>query len=211
MTAPEIRHIAIDGPIGIGKTTLAKRLSEELKGSLLLETEAANPFLAGFYKDRRKNAFKTQLFFLLSRYQQLKEWNFDQLPRPLVCDYTFDKDTIFAKVNLNETERELYHQVYNLLDKNLPKPDIVVYLRAGTDVLLERIRTRGVEFEKPITKKYLDELMNAYNDYFLKYQDTPLLVVDATHTNFLTTNDQYNLLKKEILHHRQGTKNLVLR
>lgn len=205
------KYIAVDGPIGVGKTTLVKRLAEELKGTAILEPEAENPFLPDFYKNREKNSFKTQIFFLLSRYQQQQEFKNWDIRFPLVCDYTFTKDQIFAKVNLQETEQTLYNQVYALLHLKLPKPDIVVYLRAKTEVLLKRIRSRAIEFEKPISEKYLNDLMEAYNTCFLNYQDTPLLVVDTTHTDFLTSNDQYELLKKEILTHRQGTKNLVLR
>lgn len=206
------KYITIDGPIGVGKTTLVKRLAEELQGTTLLEPEEQNPFLAEFYKDRKRFAFKTQLFFLLSRYQQQREFRNQETVRwPIVCDYTFAKDQIFAKINLNEAEQELYNKVYNLLDTQLPKPDIVVYLRAKPDVLLKRIHLRAVEYEKAVNTDYLENLMEAYNACFLNYSETPLLIVDTTHTDFLTHNDQYELLKKEILNHRQGAKNLVLR
>ena len=143
--APAPKYIAIDGPIGVGKTTLVKRLAEELKGTTMLEPEDNNPFLEEFYQDRKRNAFKTQLFFLLSRYQQQIEFkNMERVHFPLVCDYTFAKDQIFAKINLNPAEAALYQKVHALLDDQLPKPDIVVYLRAKPDVLLKRIKTRGV-------------------------------------------------------------------
>lgn len=210
--APPPKYIAIDGPIGVGKTTLVKRLAEELKGTTMLEPEENNPFLDEFYKDRKRNAFKTQLFFLLSRYQQQIEFkNLERVHFPLVCDYTFAKDQIFAKINLSSAEQALYQKVHGLLDDQLPKPDIVVYLRAKPDVLLKRIRTRGHEFEKPITEEYLSDLMNTYNECFLNYNETPLLVVDTTHTDFLLHNDQYEILKKDILSHRQGAKQLILR
>ena len=210
--APAPKYIAIDGPIGVGKTTLVKRLAEELKGTTMLEPEDNNPFLEEFYQDRKRNAFKTQLFFLLSRYQQQIEFkNMERVHFPLVCDYTFAKDHIVARINLNTAEETLYQKVYELLDDQLPKPDIVVYLRAKPDVLLKRIKTRGHEFEKPITEQYLADLMNAYNECFLNYNETPLLVVDTTHTDFLLHNDQYEILKKDILSHRQGAKQLILR
>lgn len=210
--SPLPKYIAIDGPIGVGKTTLVKRLVEELHGSPIFEPVDENPFLRDFYKDRKRNAFKTQLFFLLSRYQQQLEFlNLELVRYPIVCDYTFAKDKIFAKINLSDAEQELYHRVHGLLNNQLPKPDIVIYLRAKSDVLVKRIRSRGFEFEKLISAEYLENLMEAYNEFFLNYNDTPLLIVDTTHTDFLFHHDEYEILKKDILSHRQGTKNLVLR
>lgn len=212
METTALKFIAIDGPIGVGKTTLVKRLAEELRGTTLLEPEEQNPFLPEFYKDRKKNAFKTQIFFLLSRYQQLQEFSKKEgILTPVLADYTFAKDQIFAKINLSPEEQRLYQQVFDLLHPHVPKADIVVYLRAKTEILLERIHLRGFDYEKPINEKYLSHLMDAYNEFFLNYTEAPLLVVDASHTNFLTMNDQYELLKKEILGHRKGAKNLVLR
>jgi len=206
------KYIAIDGPIGSGKTTLVKRLAEELQGTPILEPVESNPFLNTFYKDRKGVAFKTQLFFLLNRHQQQTELQRSEFVRfPLVCDYTLGKDQVFTKINLDEKEQELYQRVRSLLSDQLPKPDIVVYLRAKADVLLKRIKSRGFEFEKPITEKYVTDLMDAYNDFFLNYNETPLLIVDTTHTDFLLHHDQYEILKKDILNHRQGSKNLVLR
>ena len=206
------KYIAIDGPIGVGKTTLVKRLAEELKGTTILEPVEQNPFLTEFYKDRKRNALKTQLFFLLSRYQQqLELGKQEEVHFPFVCDYTFGKDQTFAKINLSEAEQELYQKVYNLLDKQLPKPDIVVYLRAKSDVLLKRIKSRGFEYEKTITLHYLETLLDAYNGYFLNYNETPLLIVDTTHTDFLQHHDQYERVKNDILTHRQGSKQLILR
>ena len=209
---PPPKYIAIDGPIGVGKTTLVKRLAEELKGTPILEPEENNPFLTEFYKDRKRNALKTQLFFLLSRYQQqLELGKQEEVHFPFVCDYTFGKDQTFAKINLSEAEQELYQKVYNLLDKQLPKPDIVVYLRAKSDVLLKRIKSRGFEYEHTISQDYLETLLDAYNGYFLNYNETPLLIVDTTHTDFLQHHDQYERVKNDILTHRQGSKQLILR
>lgn len=209
---PPPKYISIEGPIGVGKTTLVKRLAEELKGTPILERVDENPFLTEFYKERQRNAFKTQLFFLLSRYQQQIELRTrENVHFPLVCDYTFGKDQIFAKINLSKAEKELYEKVHGLLDKQLPKPDIVVYLRAQADLLVKRIRQRGFDYEKPIAEKYLADLLEAYNEYFLNYNETPLLIVDTTHTDFLRHHDQYERVKNDILTHRQGSKQLILR
>lgn len=211
-SSPPPKYISIDGPIGVGKTTLVKRLAEELKGTTILEPVEENPFLEEFYKDRKRNAFKTQLFFLLSRYQQQRQLKREEeVHLPLVCDYTFAKDRIFAKINLNEAEQELYQKVHALLHEELPKPDIVVYLRAKPDVLLARIKQRGTSYEKSITENYLEALTEAYNECFLNYNETPLLVVDTTHTDFLKHHDEYERVKHEILNHRQGSKQLILR
>lgn len=206
------KYIAIDGPIGVGATTLVKRLAEELKGTAILEAVEENPFLEEFYKDRKRNAFKTQLFFLLSRYQQQRELKKQEEVRlPLVCDYIFAKNQIFAKVNLSAAEQELYQKVHGLLNEQIPKPDIVVYLRAQSEVLMSRIKQRGFTYEKPITTQYLEEVMETYNACFLNYNETPLLIVDTTHADFLKHHDQYERIKNDILNHRQGSKQLILR
>lgn len=206
------KYIAIDGPIGAGKTTLMKRLAEDLGGRPIFEPVEQNPFLPDFYKDRKRYAFKTQLFFLLNRYQQQQElMQRDLFSETTLCDYTFAKDWIFSRINLTADEQELYDKVYGLLDARLPKPDIVVYLKADPDVLMKRIKTRGVDYEKPISSDYLKTLTNAFNQYFLNYTDSPLLVVDTTDLDFVQHNDEYELLKKDILQHRQGTKHLILR
>ncbi len=177
-----------------------------------MEPSDQNPFLTEFYKNRERHALKTQLFFLLSRYQQQQEISKqEEIHFPLVCDYTFGKDQLFAKINLSRGEKEIYEKVHALLNQQLPKPDVVVYLRAQTDVLMKRIKFRGFEAEKPITQKYLEDLLNAYNEYFINYTETPLLIVDTTHTDFLKHHDQYERVKDDILTHRQGTKQLILR
>lgn len=207
-----LKYIAVDGPIGAGKTTLVRMLAEDLKGQVILEPAEKNPFLPDFYKDRRKNAFKTQLFFLLNRYQQqleLKQRNlFDS---SILCDYTFAKDAIFAQINLSEDEQILYQKIYHLLRANLPKPDLVIYLRADSKKLLQRIKKRGVEYERSINQDYLDKLTEAYSKYFLNYHETPLLVADTTSTDYLDNPDDYTNLKREILNHRGGTVHLIAR
>ncbi len=206
------KYIAVDGPIGSGKTTLVKMLAEDLGGSVVMEPVEKNPFLSEFYKDRKRNAFKTQLYFLLQRYQQQAELKQHDLFSPLViCDYTFAKDAIFADINLSDDEKALYETIFNLLHARLPKPDLVIYLRADSKVLLQRIKKRGVEYERSINQDYLDSLTEAYNKFFLNYKDTPLLVVDTTGTDYLENPDDYSNLKKQILGHRGGTVHLIAR
>lgn len=200
------RYIAVDGPIGAGKTTVATMLAEDLEARLILEPAVKNPFLTEFYKDRKRNAFKTQLFFLLNRYQQqleLKQQNlFDETT---ICDYTFAKDFIFAGINLSEDEQSLYKTVYNLLDARLPKPDIVVYLQASPDIILQRIKSRGFSYEKPVDIDYLKDLTNAYNDYFFKYSETPLLIVNFNDLDIVNNPADWANLKEAILSHHKGT------
>ncbi|MDO8644917.1 MAG: deoxynucleoside kinase, partial [bacterium] len=150
------RYIAVEGPIGVGKTSLARRLTETFSGRLILEEAADNPMLVDFYKDRVKNAFKTQLFFLLSRYQQQKELIQQDLFSPVVIsDYLFAKDRIFASINLSREEQSLYEKVYQLFDVRLPKPDLVLYLHASTDILVKNIKKRGHTYEKGIDAGYI--------------------------------------------------------
>lgn len=205
-------YIAVDGPIGAGKTTLAKMLAEEMGAHLCLEPAEKNPFLAEFYKDRKRNAFKTQLFFLLNRYQQQLELKQQDLFRPsVVADYTFAKDLIFAEINLSEDERALYNTVFNLLRGQLPKPDLVIYLRADSKVLVSRIKKRGYDYERPISADYLENLTDSYNRYFLNYSETPLLVVDTSNQNYLENPDDFAVLKRAIASHKGGTVQLIAR
>ncbi|MBT3182479.1 MAG: deoxynucleoside kinase [Deltaproteobacteria bacterium] len=207
-----IRYIAVDGPIGSGTTTLAKMLSEELKGHLCLEPTQTNPFLPEFYKDRKKNAFKTQLYYLLNRYQQQLELKQQDLFRPtVVTDYTFAKDAIFAETNLSDDELSLYNTIFGLLNERLPKPDMVVYLRAESNVLLQRVRKRGIDYERSIDEKYLASLTESYNKYFLNYDETPLLVVDTTNQNYIEKPEDFETIRKEILSHKGGTVHLIAR
>lgn len=207
-----LHYITVDGPIGAGKTTLVKMLAEDMKGDVLLEPAEKNPFLPDFYKDPKQHAFKVQLFFLLNRFQQQMKIKQHDLFKPLVvCDYTFAKDYIFAKINLNEDEMSLYETVFQLLHQKLPKPDLVIYLRADSKVMLNRIKKRGYEYEKPITGAYLDKLTDSYNQFFLNYNETPLLVVDTSHTNYQENPADYENLKKAILGHKGGTVHLIAR
>lgn len=200
------RYIAIDGPIGAGKTTVSKMLASDLDANTIFEPVDKNPFLVDFYKDRQKNAFKTQLFFLLNRYQQQVELKQQDLfSKVVVCDYTFAKDLIFASINLSEDEQNLYNTVYSLLDARLPKPDVIVYLQAEPNILMQRIRKRGISYEKPISNEYLEQLTNAYNEYYFQYKETPLLIVNSNDMDIVQCGEDWENLKKAIFEHRKGT------
>jgi len=201
-----VNYIAVEGPIGVGKTTLAKLLAEKLGAHLILEEATENPFLADFYKSRKKYAFQTQIFFLLSRYQQLSKLESHDLFRQrLVADYTFEKDHLFAKVNLADRELILYEKIAQALGANLPRPDLVLFLQAATETLLKRIKHRGVPFEKNIDLNYLDELNEAYNYYFFEYDQTPLLVVKTDEINFVDNPRELDDLVAQIKKPLSGT------
>lgn len=208
----QARYIAIEGPIGVGKTSLAKRLAERLGGLCVLEGAEENPFLRHFYRDVRRYAFQTQLFFLLSRYrQQLDLAQQDLFSRFTFTDYLFAKDQIFASLNLDEDELRLYREVYQLLRARIPVPDLVVFLQASTEVLLERIRSRGRDYEDSLLPEYVERLNQAYNHYFFHYRDTPLLVVNTEAMDFVRREEEFEDLVKEILQMRHGTKAYVPR
>jgi deoxyadenosine/deoxycytidine kinase len=180
------RLIVIEGPIGVGKTSLAHLLAHELKADLVLEKVEENPFLPHFYGDPNKWAFQTQLFFLLSRYRQLEELVQQSLfSETTLTDYFFPKDRIFAYMNLREEELVLYEQIYQLLNPTVPKPDLVVFLQAHTDALMDRIIERGRPYEKEIRPEYLRNLNEAYNRFFFHYDESPLLVVQTSDIDFV--------------------------
>lgn len=175
------RIIAIEGPVGVGKSTLARALSDRMGARLVEEDIEGNPFIREFYADPKRTAFQTQMFFLLSRYQQQLELRQgDLFAHTTVADYMFQKDRIFAYLNLNDAELALYDRIYKLLDPRIPRPDLVVYLQARADVLLDRIRSRSRTWERPITLEYLEKVNRAYNDYFFHYPGSALLVVNTS-------------------------------
>ena len=181
-------YIAIEGPIGVGKTSFASLIAEEMHARLVLEEPDENPFLMDFYKDRQGRAFQTQLYFLLSRFRQ-QEAEFSQPdlfgPKVVISDYIFAKDRIFASQNLDDNELALYDQVYSLLEPRVQKPDRVVYLQADVDTLMERIRRRDRDFERRISREYVTAINEAYNRFFFNYSDTPLLVVQTADIDFV--------------------------
>jgi deoxyadenosine/deoxycytidine kinase len=199
-------YIAVDGPIGAGKTTLARALAERMEARLVLEEASGNPFLSRFYEDPDKFAFPAQIYFLLNRYRQQRELKQQELFSPAtVSDYVFAKDRIFAALNLDPNELALYEQVYGLLGARAVKPDLVVYLQARQEVLLARIRKRGREFERRLEPEYLEALSRAYNDFFFHYEDTPLLVVNTSDIDLVGSAADADALVSVVRRHRKGT------
>ena len=204
------RYIAIEGPIGVGKTSLANLLSESVDGRLVCEQVDENPFLKEFYKDRKKYSFQTQLYFLLNRYQQQKDLvQRDLFSSTVISDYIFAKDRIFAFMNLDENELDLYEQIYSLLDARLPKPDLVIFIQANSDILKERVRLRNRDYEQNIDYGYLEALIHAYNEFFFHYNETPLLVINSSEIDFVKNRGDFDLLLKEIKEMKGGVKHFV--
>ena len=204
------RYISVEGPIGVGKTTLAQVLAEQLGARLVLENAEENPFLASFYGDRRKHAFQAQLFFLLSRFQQQQAlFQQDLFTQSTVADYLFAKDRIFAALTLSPDELALYERVYELLGPRIVKPDLVIYLQARTDVLVSRVRRRGRDFERSVDAGYLESLAKAYGDFFFHYEETPLLVVNTSDIDLEQNPEDLEALLAVIRRHRKGTQHYV--
>jgi len=202
----ETRYIVVEGPIGAGKTALAVKLAEVLQARLILEETQANPFLNEFHKDRRKFAFQAQLFFLLSRYRQLQEVNqLNLFHRTTVGDFLFERDRLFAELNLADNEFELYFQVFHLLFERTPQPDLVVYLSAGSEVLWERVQAKAGA-ETWLNYDYIEELNEIYTKFFYRYDRTPLLVVNTSNVDFMASEEDFRQLVKEIQNHRKGIK-----
>ncbi len=204
------RYIAIEGPIGVGKTTLAQILAERAGARLVLEPVEENPFLPQFYDDARKYAFQTQLFFLLSRFQQQQALHQQELfTTSTIADYLFAKDRIFAALTLDPNELALYDRLYGALGPRVVKPDLVIYLQARVEVLLQRIKRRGRAYERQIDPNYVEMLATGYNDFFFHYEDTPLLVVNSSDIDLVNSGEDVDALATVIRRHRKGTQHYL--
>lgn len=199
------RYIVVEGPIGVGKTSLARRLARSFGSELILEQADENPFLERFYRNPKSAALQTQLFFLFQRTRQLEDMRqHDLFDTVRVADYLIDKDRLFARLTLDEQEFSLYDQIYDRLATDTPIPDLVVYLQAPSDVLLERISRRGIRYEQEIEREYLEKLQEAYARFFLAYEASPLLIVNAAQADFVNNDEDYNQLFEQIRRVRRG-------
>jgi deoxyguanosine kinase len=197
--------IAVEGSIGVGKTTLAKRLAASFNYATLLEDAEENPFLEKFYRNREQAALATQLFFLFQRAQKIQDMRQTDIFEPArIADFLMEKDPLFARINLDRDEYQLYEKVYQQLTIDAPKPDLVVYLQAPTDVLLSRIDTRGLEIERGINRDYLEQLNEVYSEFFLYYDDAPLLIVNASEIDLANSEADYKDLVNYLLDIRSG-------
>lgn len=197
------RYVVIEGPIGAGKTSLARELAVRLSADELLEQPADNPFLARFYDDMPRFALPTQLTFLFQRVDQLRGLaQLDLFRRPTVADFLLDKDPLFARINLSDEEYRLYDKVYTHLKPQTPTPDLVIYLQAPVDTLVERVHRRGVAFEQSIPAEYLARLADAYTRYFYQYSEAPLLIVNSERLNFVDQREHVDLLLERVGHMR---------
>ena len=200
------RHIAIEGPIGVGKTSLVQLLADHFEGVMVLE-DITNPFLPAFYEGRPGAAFQVQIYFLLSRFQQQREIRqMNLFQRLVLADYTFPKDRIFAYLNLDDTDLRVYEKLYPILDQEVPTPDLVIYMQASVPVLLERIARRGRDFERTIDPDYLLRLSDAYSYYFFHYRETPLLVVNTDDIDFVNRRADLEALIDQVTRCRRGTQ-----
>lgn len=201
----EPRYIVVEGPIGVGKTTLARRLAESFESELLLEGAAENPFMGKFYENPRAAALPTQLFFLLQRARQMQEMRQGDMFSPVrVADFLMEKDRLFAELTLDADELKLYEQVYEQLTFDVPEPDLVIYLQAPVEVLLERIQNRGIHHERLIEAAYLQRLSDAYIEFFYHYSEAPLLIVNARDIDFANNENDYQQLLQRVRNIRSG-------
>lgn len=199
MSAPSYRHVVVEGPIGAGKTSLARRLADTWGADLLLEAPGDNPFLPLFYKDMRRYALPTQLSFLFQRAEQLRSLSQPGLFTPLtVSDFLLDKDPLFARLNLDDAEYGLYRTVYDKLAPEAPAPDLVIYLQAPLPSLLDRVRRRGVSYEQGMDPEYMARLTEGYSRFFHQYDAAPVLIVNSTKLNFVEDDEAFGMLLNRI-------------
>ena len=201
----EPRFIAVEGAIGAGKTSLVNLLGENYGARLILEETESNPFISKFYEDKEAYSFQTQIFFLLSRYNQYMQLaQRDLFNSIVVIDYLFQRDKVFARLNLEDHEYNLYEQIFSLIDVKTPKPDLVIYLQASTEVLQERVAKRGRDYEAFIDPDYLESVNKAFNNFFFYYSETPLLVINTNEIDFVEKKCDLNELINKINNHKIG-------
>jgi deoxyadenosine/deoxycytidine kinase len=199
------RYVVVEGPIGVGKTSLARRLAKSFGSELVLEQGDENPFLERFYRNPRAAAFQTQLYFLFQRARQIQDLRqADLFERVRVADYLLDKDRLFARLTLDDEEFALYEQVYDRLAIDAPVPDLVVYLQAPVEILLERIARRGIQYEQIIERRYLERLVESYSRFFLEYDVAPVLMVNASEIDLVGSDADYARLLREVARARKG-------
>lgn len=200
-----MKYIAIEGVIGAGKTSLAQKLVKKLSANYVFEEFETNPFLEKFYDDRNRYAFQTQMFFLINRFKQQQKLNQEELFSDfIVSDYIFEKDQIFAYMNLSAEELKLYESLFPLLQRDLRKPDLIIFLQSGADRLMSNIRNRGRKIERNLSRGYIRELSEAYNNFFFKYNESPLLIVNTTDIDFVKNESDFNELYNQIFRTDRG-------
>ena len=197
------KYIAIEGAIGVGKTTLAQTISNTMKCQTLFEDYGDNPFLKKFYDENQTNSFSTQLYFLLKRIEQSEKIN--RTDDMLISDFYFGKDELFARLNLSEIEYQMYNSIKNKLNFIPPVPDLIIYLQASSDILMERVRKRGLDIERRIKKKYIESVNNIYMKHFHEYKDSPVLIINTSNVN-INNKDDYQMLIREISSDINGKK-----
>ncbi|GMR21322.1 MAG: deoxynucleoside kinase [Gammaproteobacteria bacterium] len=205
MEASQLDYIVVEGPIGVGKTSLVKRLAQSFGSEALLEQPADNPFLERFYRAPRQYALSTQLSYLFQRVKQIEQLKQGDMFHPgCVADFMLEKDSLFARINLDDDELRLYDQVYDSLSLDLPVPDLVVYLQAPVSALQERVRKRGIDYERYMERDYLEKLHDAYAQFFYQYSNAPLLIVNTAEVNFVGSDNDYNMLLDHLAGLGQG-------